>query len=222
MYVARHCRLHPQCITSAHWAIFIQHNHCSTKGEKNMVGCKFGLISVGKRTLFKEAQQKVGYCQKTRRVCAFKAQLSSAGYFCKTLSSVKLTTTLICTLTLTIWLFQLAQLSGKILVIQGRGHRVLPAPWGLWRPPGTDFYGLVCRWLVPAPAFATSLRDSDFPLHVKSNAQQPVGMYNSNFYLSLTIPGRGLHIREYQILPLFLYHRYRHTFLISTFILAPS
>lgn len=61
-----------------------------------MVGCNFGLIAVGK-TLFKEVPQKVGYCQKTRKVCAFKAQLSSAGYFCKTLSSVKLTTTLICT-----------------------------------------------------------------------------------------------------------------------------
>lgn len=65
-----------------------------------MVSCNFELTTVGKRTPFKEALQIAGSCQDTR-VCAFKAQLSSAGYFSKTLSSVKLTLTLICILTLT-------------------------------------------------------------------------------------------------------------------------
>lgn len=56
--------------------------------KKNVVSCNFELIAVDERTPFKEVLQKVGSCQKARRVCAFKAQLSSAGYFSKTLSFV--------------------------------------------------------------------------------------------------------------------------------------
>lgn len=66
-----------------------------------MVSCNFELTDVGERALLKEVLQNVESCQKTRRVCAFTAQLSSACHFSEALSSVKSLLTLVCMNTLT-------------------------------------------------------------------------------------------------------------------------
>lgn len=60
------------------------------------------------------------------------------------------------------------------------------------------------RCLIPAPAFSTSLNDSDFALCMKSRTQHPIGKQNSRCQASLSTRGRVLHILECHLLALFL------------------
>lgn len=60
------------------------------------------------------------------------------------------------------------------------------------------------RCLVPAPAFSTSLNDSDFALCMKSRTLHPVGKQNSRCQASLSTRGRVLHILECHLLALVL------------------